>query len=76
MKGFIFLGLLTSSCFYAQTSTQDSLKTHDIESINFLKRLPVTKEIINVEKDLGTKNLGQDFLVVRVIFVIVPIVIE
>ncbi|ROI08051.1 TonB-dependent receptor [Chryseobacterium sp. H3056] len=60
MKGFIFLGLLTSSCFYAQTSTQDSLKTHDIESINFLKRLPVTKEIINVEKDLGTKNLGQD----------------
>ena len=50
MKGFIFLGLLTSSFYSAQTTMQDSLKTHDIESINFLKRLPVTKEIINVEK--------------------------
>ncbi|SFI85701.1 iron complex outermembrane recepter protein [Kaistella treverensis] len=60
MKGFIFLGLLTSSFYSAQTTVQDSLKTHDIESINFLKRLPVTKEIINVEKDLATKNLGQD----------------
>lgn len=60
MKGFVFLGLLAGPLYLAQTSVQDSLKTQEIESINFLKRLPVTKEIINVEKDLGAKNLGQD----------------
>ncbi|WHF50585.1 TonB-dependent receptor [Chryseobacterium gotjawalense] len=60
MKGFIFLGLLAGPFYFAQNTVQDSLKTKEIESINFLKRLPVTKEIINVEKDLGQKNLGQD----------------
>jgi iron complex outermembrane receptor protein len=60
MKGFIILGLLASSFYNAQNSVQDSLKTKEIESINFLKRLPVSKEIINVEKDLDQKNLGQD----------------
>ncbi|QBO57558.1 TonB-dependent receptor [Chryseobacterium salivictor] len=60
MKGFIFLGLLAGPFYFAQNTVQDSLKTKEIESINFLKRLPVTKEIINVEKDLGSKNLGQD----------------
>ncbi|UJF31042.1 TonB-dependent receptor [Kaistella sp. 97-N-M2] len=39
---------------------QDTLKTQEIESVNFTKRLPVSKEIINVEKDLNQKNLGQD----------------
>lgn len=60
MKGFIFLGLITSPFYFAQNTVHDSLKTKEIESINFLKRLPVTKEIINVENDLGQKNLGQD----------------
>ncbi|QDP85055.1 TonB-dependent receptor [Chryseobacterium sp. SNU WT5] len=60
MKGFIFFGLIASPFYFAQNTVQDSLKTKEIESINFLKRLPVTKEIINVEKDLGQKNLGQD----------------
>ena len=60
MKGFIFFGLIASPFYFAQNTVQDSLKTKEIESINFLKRLPVTKEIINVEKDLGPKNLGQD----------------
>ncbi len=60
MKGFIFLGLLAGPFYFAQNTVQDSLKTAEIESVNFLKRLPVTKEIINVEKDLGHKNLGQD----------------
>lgn len=60
MKGFIFLGLLAGPLYFAQNTVQDSLQTSEIESINFLKRLPVTKEIINVEKDLGQKNLGQD----------------
>lgn len=60
MKGFIFLGLLAGPFYVAQDTVQDSIKTREIESINFLKRLPVTKEIINIEKDLGTKNLGQD----------------
>lgn len=31
-----------------------------IEAVNFTKRLPVSKEIINVQKDLDHKNLGQD----------------
>ena len=60
MKGFIVFGLIASPFYFAQNTVQDSLKTKEIESINFLKRLPVTKEIINVEKDLGSKNLGQD----------------
>lgn len=59
MKGFIFSGLFISSLYFAQ-STQDSIKIQDIESVNFTKRLPVAKEIINVQKDLDHKNLGQD----------------
>jgi len=38
MKGFIFLGLLAGPLYFAQ-NVQDSLKTKEIESINFLKRL-------------------------------------
>jgi hypothetical protein len=38
------------------------LKIKEIEAVNFTKRLPVAKEIINVQKDLDSKNLGQDFL--------------
>lgn len=59
MKGFIFFGLLAGPFYFAQ-SVQDTLKTQEIESVNFTKRLPVSKEIINVEKDLNQKNLGQD----------------
>ncbi len=60
MKGFIFLGLLSAPFYLAQTTAQDSVKAQNIEAITFLRRLPVTKEIINVEKDLGRKNLGED----------------
>ena len=59
MKGFVILGLAISPFYLAQTA-QDTLKIHEIESVNCTKRLPVSKEIINVEKDLGNKNLGQD----------------
>ena len=61
MKGLFFLGLLGPAVFYAQIQ-QDSIKESQIEAINFNKRLPVAKEIINVQKDLNQKNLGQDFL--------------
>lgn len=57
MKGIIFLGLCASPIVSAQV---DSTKTQEIEAIEFTKRLPVTKEIISIEKDLGQKNLGQD----------------
>jgi len=59
MKGFIFLGLLSPAVFYAQIQ-KDSIKDSQIEAINFTQRLPVAKEIINVQKDLDQKNLGQD----------------
>lgn len=59
MKGLFFLGLLSPAVFYAQIQ-KDSVKTTEIESINFTKRLPVAKEIINVQRDLDPKNLGQD----------------
>lgn len=59
MKGFVFFGLLACPFYFAQTK-QDTLKTQEIASINFTKRLPFSKEIINVEKDLHQKNLGQD----------------
>jgi len=59
MKGFIFSGLFVSS-FYLAQNTQDSVRVSEIEAVNFTKRLPVAKEIINVQKDLDQKNLGQD----------------
>lgn len=57
MKGFIILGLSASSVLSAQT---DSTQIKEIKEVSFTKRLPVSKEIINVQKDLGAKNLGQD----------------
>ena len=57
MKGFIILGLGASSILSAQT---DSTQIKEIQEVSFTKRLPVSKEIINVQKDLGSKNLGQD----------------
>ncbi len=60
MKGFFILGLCVSSLCFAQNLPKDTLKTYEIESVSFTKRLPFSKEIINVEKDLGQKNLGQD----------------
>ena len=59
MKGFIFFGLIASP-FYLAQNEQDSVKIKEIESVNFTKRLPVSKEIINVATDLDQKNLGQD----------------
>lgn len=58
MKGFIFLSALTIGAPVFAQVKQDSIK--EIEQIKIIKKLPVTKEIINVEKDLGNKNLGQD----------------
>ncbi|MBK1895032.1 TonB-dependent receptor [Chryseobacterium paridis] len=60
MKGLFFLGLTASSLGFAQTQNPDSLKIKEIEAVNFTKRLPVAKEIINVQKDLDSRNLGQD----------------
>ncbi|ANF50952.1 TonB-dependent receptor [Chryseobacterium glaciei] len=60
MKGLFFLGLTVGSFAFIQAQNTDSLKIKEIEAINFTKRLPVAKEIINVQKDLERKNLGQD----------------
>lgn len=60
MKGLFFLGLSVGSFAFLQAQNSDSLKIKEIEAVNFTKRLPVAKEIINVQKDLDSKNLGQD----------------
>ncbi len=60
MKGFLFLGLCVSPFYFSQILPKDSIKTSEIEEVKLLKRLPVAKEIINVQKDLDQKNLGQD----------------
>ena len=60
MKGLFFLGLTASSLGFAQTQNTDSLKIREIEAVNFTRRLPVAKEIISVQKDLDSRNLGQD----------------
>lgn len=57
MKGLFFLPLLGFGAVYAQT---DTIASREIEAVSFVKRLPVSKEVINVEKDLRPKNLGQD----------------
>lgn len=59
MKGFIILGLAIGPIYFAQQK-QDTMKTQDIQSIVFTKKLPITKEIISVEKEISRKNLGQD----------------
>lgn len=60
MKGFFILGLcLSPAVFYAQIQN-DSISESKIQEVNLLKRLPVAKEIINVQKELDQKNLGQD----------------
>lgn len=60
MKGLFFLGLSVGSVAFIQAQNTDSLKIREIEAVSFTKRLPVAKEIINVQKDLDSKNLGQD----------------
>lgn len=60
MKGLFFLGLTVGSVAFIQAQNTDSLKVKEIEAVNFTKRLPVAKEIINVQKDLDSRNLGQD----------------
>lgn len=59
MKGFIFLGVLAAP-FYLSQTVQDSTKITSIPAVEFTKKTPVAKAIINVEKDLADKNLGQD----------------
>jgi len=58
MKGLLFLGVLTAPFYFSQTT--DSVKVTSIKAVEFTKRTPVAKTIINVEKDLADKNLGQD----------------
>ncbi|GGG48371.1 TonB-dependent receptor [Epilithonimonas arachidiradicis] len=58
MKGFIFLGVFIAPFYLSQTT--DSVKVTSIQAVEFTKRTPVAKAIINVEKDLADKNLGQD----------------
>ncbi|MDR6406253.1 MULTISPECIES: outer membrane beta-barrel protein [Chryseobacterium] len=60
MKGLFFLGLTVGSFAFLQAQNTDSLKIREIEAVNFTKRLPVAKEIINVAKDIDSRNLGQD----------------
>lgn len=59
MKGFIILGLSLGPLCFAQEK-QDTIKTIDIQTVAFTKKLPITKEVISVEKDLARKNMGQD----------------
>ncbi len=60
MKGFFILGLCVSpAVFFAQVKL-DSVQESKIQEVQLIKRLPITKEIINVSKDLDGKNLGQD----------------
>ncbi|MDN5423484.1 MAG: TonB-dependent receptor [Chryseobacterium sp.] len=60
MKGLFFLGLTVGSAAFIQAQNKDSLKIREIEAVNFTKRLPVAKEIINVQKEIDSRNLGQD----------------
>jgi iron complex outermembrane receptor protein len=59
MKGFIFLGVFIAP-FYLSQTVEDSTKITSIKAVEFTKRTPTAKAIINVEKELAYKNLGQD----------------
>ncbi|WP_333850568.1 TonB-dependent receptor [Epilithonimonas sp.] len=58
MKGFIFLGVFVTPFYFSQTT--DSTQVTNIQAVEFTKRTPTAKAIINVQKDLADKNLGQD----------------
>lgn len=58
MKGIIFLGVLAAPFYLSQTT--DSVRVTNIPAVEFTKRTPVAKSIINVEKELADRNLGQD----------------
>lgn len=58
MKGLLFLGVFIAPFYFSQTT--DSVQVTSIQAVEFTKRTPVAKSIINVEKDLADKNLGQD----------------
>lgn len=58
MKGLLFLGVFVTPFYFSQTT--DSAKVTNIKAVEFTQRSPVAKSIINVEKDLADKNLGQD----------------
>ena len=58
MKGFIFLGVFAAPFYFSQTT--DSTQVTNIQAVEFTKRTPTAKAIINVQKDLADKNLGQD----------------
>ena len=58
MKGLLFLGVFIAPFYFSQTT--DSVQVTDVQAVEFTKRTPVAKSIINVEKDLAGKNLGQD----------------
>lgn len=59
MKGFVFLGVFIAP-FYLSQTVQDTANVTSIPAVEFTKRTPVAKTIINVQKDLADKNLGQD----------------
>ena len=61
MKGFFISGLIAGPLVFSQVSG-DSITMGEsrIEAIEFTRRLPVTKEVLNVSADLQDKNLGQD----------------
>jgi len=58
MKGLFFLSALSAASIAFAQSKQDTIR--EIDEVRVIKRLPITKDIVNVEKDLGRKNLGQD----------------
>jgi len=58
MKGLLFLGVFIAPFYFSQTT--DSVKVTSIQAVEFTKRTPVAKSIINVQKDLADKNLAQD----------------
>lgn len=60
MKKTFALGFCVAAFYYISAQETDSVKVQNIETVQFTKRLPVTKEIISVNKDLDFKNLGQD----------------
>jgi len=58
---FYICGLQFS--FSQEKNTQKKISNDsvvDIETVSITQKIPITKEIISVEKDLKSKNLGQD----------------
>ncbi|NAW51987.1 outer membrane beta-barrel protein [Elizabethkingia argentiflava] len=58
MKGIFFLSVFSPAVFSFAQQQKDSI--YEIDEVKVVKKLPITTQVIKIEKKIQRKNLGQD----------------